>query len=82
MTHPNSGWNDADGNWHSFTKGGNVSNRKILQNKLRLLEVELSNQSIDLYKTQKAASDLAQSVEFTREQIVMVQSQLARCSDE
>ena len=55
--------------------------RKTLENKLRLLEVELSNQSIDLYKAQKAASELATSVEFTREQIVMVQSQLARCGE-
>ena len=55
--------------------------RKTLQNKLRLLEVELSNQSIDLYKVQKAASELSMSVEFTREQIVMVQSQLARCGE-
>ena len=55
--------------------------RKTLQNKLRLLEVELSNQSIDLYKAQKAANELATSVEFTREQIVMVQSQLARCGE-
>ena len=56
--------------------------RKTLQNKLRLLEVELSNQSIDLYKAMKAASELEQSVEFTKEQIVMVQSQLARCQTE
>lgn len=55
--------------------------RKTLENKLRLLEVELSNQSIDLYKAQKAANELQQSVEFTREQIVMVQSQLARCAE-
>jgi len=55
--------------------------RKILENKLRLLEVELSNQSIDLYKAMEAASALEQSVEFTREQIVMVQSQLARCGE-
>ena len=55
--------------------------RKTLENKLRLLEVELSNQSIDLYKAQKAANELARSVEFTREQIVMVQSQLARCGE-
>ena len=55
--------------------------RKTLENKLRLLEVELSNQSIDLYKAQKAANELQTSVEFTREQIVMVQSQLARCGE-
>ena len=55
--------------------------RKTLANKLRLLEVELSNQSIDLYKAMKAASELEQSVEFTKEQIVMVQSQLARCGE-
>jgi hypothetical protein len=56
--------------------------RRTLKNKLRLLEVELSNQSIDMYKAMKAASELEQSVEFTREQIVMVQAQLDRCSDE
>lgn len=59
-----------------------MTNHKILQNKLRLLEVELSNQSNDLYKAQKAEDELRQSVEFTREQIVMVKSQLSRCSDE
>jgi hypothetical protein len=59
-----------------------MTTRKVLGNKLRLLEVELSNQSIDLYKAQKAASELALAVEFIREQIVMVQSQLARCGDE
>lgn len=55
--------------------------RNTLENKLKLLEVELSNQSIDLYKAQKAASGLAQSVEFTKEQIVMVKSQLSRCGE-
>lgn len=55
--------------------------RKTLENKLRLLEVELSNQSIDLYKAQKAASELTQAVEFTKEQIVMVKSQLSRCGE-
>jgi hypothetical protein len=55
--------------------------RRILKNKLRLLEVELSNSSIDLYKAMKQAADMEQSVEFTKEQIVMVQSQLDRCSD-
>lgn len=58
------------------------SNRKTLADKLRLLEVELSNQSIDLYKAQKTAKELHQMVEFTREQIVMVQSQLARISND
>ena len=55
--------------------------RRILKNKLRQLEVELSNNSIDLYKAMKQAADMEQSVEFTKEQIVMVQSQLDRCSD-
>ena len=55
--------------------------RKTLQNKLRLLEVELSNQSIDLYKVRKSVSELSLAVEFTQEQIVMVQSQLARCGE-
>lgn len=59
-----------------------MTNRRVLANKLRLLEVELTNQSMDLYKAMKASSELEQSVEFTKEQIVMVQSQLARCSDE
>ena len=57
------------------------STRKILENKLRLLEVELSNQSIDLYKVRKSVSELSLAVEFTQEQIVMVQSQLARCGE-
>ena len=55
--------------------------RKTLQNKLRLLEVELSNQSIDMYKAQKAAKELVLAVEFTNEQIIMVMSQLARCGE-
>ena len=56
--------------------------RKTLENKLRLLEVELSNQSIDLYKAQKAANELSQSGECKREQIVMLRAQLARCQTE
>lgn len=59
-----------------------MSNRKVLQNKLRLLEVELSNQSMDLLKAMKVAASLEQSVEFTKEQIVMVKSQLDRCCNE
>ena len=59
-----------------------MSNRKVLLNKLRLLEVELSNQSMDLHKAMKVAASLEQSVEFTKEQIVMVKSQLDRCCDE
>ena len=55
--------------------------RKTLENKLRLLEVELSNQSVDLYKAQKTTNELAQSVEFTREQIVMLKAQLDRCGE-
>lgn len=59
-----------------------MTNRKILQNKLRLLQIELSNQSIDLLKTQKALWTLEESVKFTEEQIEMVNSQLARCRGE
>jgi len=55
--------------------------RKTLENKLRLLEVELSNYSIDMHKAQKAAQELLQAFEFTKEQIVMVKSQLVRCGE-
>lgn len=55
--------------------------RNALENKLRLLEVELSNQSVSLYKAEKAAKELIQAVEFTKEQIVMVKSQLSRCGE-
>ena len=58
-----------------------MTTRKILENKLRLLEVELSNQTIDMTKAMQAAANLEQQVEFTTEQIVLVKAQLDRCPE-
>lgn len=55
--------------------------RKTLESKLRLLEIDLSNQSTEQYRLLKAVQELTRSVEFTREQIAMIRGQLARCDE-
>lgn len=55
--------------------------RKALESKLRLLEIELSNQSTEHYRMLKAVQELTRSLEFTREQIDMIKGQLARCDE-
>jgi len=50
-----------------------------LKSQLRLLEGDLSNQQIQLNHRIKAASEMEQAVEFTKEQIVLIKAQLARC---
>lgn len=55
--------------------------RKALESKLRLLEIELSNQAIDELKARQTQQRLALMLEFTKEQIAMVKSQLARCGE-
>lgn len=59
-----------------------MTNTKMkLRDKLRLLEIELTNKSAELYRVRKAFDELDEAVEFLREQIIMVKSQIERCSN-
>jgi hypothetical protein len=52
---------------------------RTLKAQLRVLENDLSSQQIELMQRMKAAAETEQQVEFLKEQIVLIQSQLDRC---
>lgn len=58
-----------------------TSTKMKLKDKLRLLEIELTDKSAELYRVRKAFDELDEAVEFLREQIIMVKSQIERCSN-
>lgn len=55
--------------------------RDAIKNKIKLLEVEATNQGADLYRAARTVMGLEQAVVFTREQLILLKAQLDRCSD-
>ena len=55
------------------------NSERLLSHKLKMEETHLVNLNLDLHKAMQIASELEQQVEFSKEQIILIQAQLDRC---